>query len=105
MKTISIAYRSAHAVTILSFPRSIHGSIFAQGQDRRWLWSVVGGLPLRVLCEGRLDFEFTSAEWTELSKQERIEKCLLLAAVADKADHNAIARQWRQLAADIEAAN
>ena len=50
-----------------------------------------------------VDFEFSSARWKRLSNKERIAECLSAAERAEKTGHDAIARQWRLHAAEIEA--
>ena len=55
--------------------------------------------------EGKVDFDFTSSKLAKLPKKERIAKCQQLASQAEKLGQHAIANQWRQLAAEIEAAD
>lgn len=51
-----------------------------------------------------MDFDFTSSIMEKLSQKERMAKYQQLASQAEKRGEHAIAKQWRKLAADLEAA-
>jgi hypothetical protein len=51
-----------------------------------------------------VDFEFQSAKWARLTKEEQVAMCRALAVDAERHGYDAIGRQWRQLAEEIAAA-
>ena len=51
-----------------------------------------------------MDFDFASKQWNRLPERERVMKCQQWAQEAEHIGFHAIAKQWRQVAAAIEAA-
>jgi hypothetical protein len=52
-----------------------------------------------------MDFDFASKQWTRLPGKERAMKCQQWAQEAEHIGFHGIAKQWRQAAAAIEAAD
>jgi hypothetical protein len=48
-----------------------------------------------------VEFEFSSVRWAKLSNREKVALCEQYAAEAERLGHDAVAKEWRRLAAEI----